>query len=193
MELKYLNNCEMISHYIGEVFQRIFNESSNSLGLKLIYDVSHNIAKFEEHRVGRNFKKLLVHRKGATRAFPPKHPALPHAYRLIGQPVLIPGDMGRCSYVLVGTDQAIEKSFGSTCHGAGRLMSRKQAKRIAKGRNIEDELRKKGIEVRGASHNTIIEEMPDAYKDVSEVVDIVANVGISQKAAKIRPIGVIKG
>ncbi|MFH1874969.1 MAG: RtcB family protein [Pseudomonadota bacterium] len=186
-------NRQMICHYVREVFEKVFGQNYESLGLRPVYDVSHNIAKFEEHLVNGQSKRLLVHRKGATRAFPPGHPAIPQAYKKIGQPVLIPGDMGRYSFVLVGTKLAMEKSFGSTCHGAGRLMSRHQAKRQAKGRNIEKELLDQGILVRGASFGTIVEEMSDAYKDVADVVDVVDKVGISRKVAKIKPLAVIKG
>lgn len=186
-------NRQMITHYIRDVFEKILGESWEKIGMELIYDVSHNIAKFEEHMAGGNSKRVLVHRKGATRAFPPGHPALPSIYKDIGQPVLIPGDMGRYSYILVGTKKAMEKSFGSTCHGAGRLMSRKQAVKNGKGRDIERELRGKGIYVQGASRGTVAEEMPEAYKDVAEVVDVVHNVGLSKKVARIKPLGVIKG
>ena len=137
--------------------------------------------------------KLAVHRKGSTRAFPPGHPELPEIYRHIGQPVLIPGDMGRASYVLLGTEKAMQETFGSTCHGAGRVMSRHQAIRRAKGRAIRRELEDRGITVRAAGRGTLAEEMSEAYKDVSDVVDVVHNAGLSKKVARLRPIGVIKG
>ena len=136
---------------------------------------------------------LVVHRKGATRAFPPGHPELPDDYTGIGQPVLIPGDMGRYSYVLTGTQGAMEETFGSTCHGAGRLMGRRAAQRISKGRDIRKELADKGIYIRAASGKTVVEEMPEAYKDVSEVVEVVHKAGISKKVARLRPLGVMKG
>ncbi len=186
-------NRQMICHYVRSVFEKVFEQNYESLGIRPIYDVSHNIAKFEEHMVNGKSKRVLVHRKGATRAFPPGHPVIPQAYKKIGQPVLIPGDMGRYSFILTGTKLAMEKSFGSTCHGAGRVMSRKQAKRSAQGRDIEKELQVQGIEIRGASFGTIVEEMPDAYKDVAEVVDVVDKLGISKKVAKIKPLAVIKG
>jgi tRNA-splicing ligase RtcB len=165
----------------------------SSLKLDLIYDVCHNIAKLESHMVEGRERRLCVHRKGATRAFPPHHPDIPTAYQEIGQPVLIPGDMGRCSYVLVGTQQAYEETYGSTCHGAGRVMSRHQAKKTAHGRPITKELEGKGIYVRAASYATIAEEIPEAYKNVSDVVDIVHGAGIGKKVAQLKPMGVIKG
>jgi tRNA-splicing ligase RtcB len=163
------------------------------LRLDLIYDVCHNIAKVEEHEIEGKKRRICVHRKGATRAFPPGHPDIPEDYRSVGQPVLIPGDMGRYSFVLGGTEKAMEETFGSTCHGAGRLMSRHAAKRACRGRNIEQELADKGIIVRGASRETVVEEVPEAYKDVADVVDAVAGAGISKKVAKLKPLGVIKG
>jgi len=183
-------NRQMITHWVRETFQHILGKSS---GLNLVYDVCHNIAKIETHSVDGKLRKLCVHRKGATRAFPPGHPDIPENYRGIGQPVLIPGDMGRYSYVLVGTQKAYEETFGSTCHGAGRLMSRHQAKKVAKGRSIERELEDKGIYVRGAGRGTIVEEISEAYKDVDDVVRVVDGAGISEIVAKLRPLGVIKG
>ncbi len=186
-------NRQMITHWVREVLEKTLHMGPAELGLSPVYDVCHNIAKFEEHMVGNASRKLCVHRKGATRAYPAKHPEVPAVYRDIGQPVLIPGDMGRYSFVLVGTEKAMEETFGSTCHGAGRLMSRHQAKKICRGRNIEQELLEKGIIVRGASRETVVEEVPEAYKDVADVVDAVAGAGISKKVAKLRPLGVIKG
>lgn len=186
-------NRQMISHWVRETFERVFRMSPKDLKLDLIYDVCHNIAKIETHTVEGEKRNLCIHRKGATRAFPPNHPDIPADYRTIGQPVLIPGDMGRCSYVLVGTKRAMEETFGSTCHGAGRVMSRHQAIKAAKGRAITRELEDKGIIVRGASQGTIVEEISDAYKDVTEVVNVVHNAGISLKVAKLVPMGVIKG
>ncbi len=167
--------------------------SPKDLRLDLIYDVCHNIAKLENHIIDGKEIRLCVHRKGATRAFPPNHPDIPGDYRSIGQPVLIPGDMGRSSYVIVGTKRAMKETFGSTCHGAGRLMSRHQAIKAAKGRAIAKELENKGIIVRGASRDTIVEEIPDAYKDVNDVVNVVHWAGISKKVVKLIPMGVIKG
>jgi tRNA-splicing ligase RtcB len=186
-------NRQMISHWVRETFERVFRMSPKDLKLDLIYDVCHNIAKIETHTANGRKVNLCIHRKGATRAFPPNHPDIPADYRTIGQPVLIPGDMGRCSYVLVGTERAMEETFGSTCHGAGRVMSRHQAIKAAKGRAITRELEDKGIIVRGASQGTIVEEISDAYKDVTEVVNVVHNAGISLKVAKLVPMGVIKG
>jgi tRNA-splicing ligase RtcB len=186
-------NRQMITHWVRETFERVFQKGPKDLKLDLIYDVCHNIAKIETHTINGKTKKVCVHRKGATRSFPPDHPDIPEEYRSIGQPVLIPGDMGRCSYVLVGTKRAMEETFGSTCHGAGRVMSRHQAVKAAKGRAVVRELEDKGIIVKGASRGTIVEEIPDAYKDVTDVVNVVHHAGISLKVAKLVPMGVIKG
>lgn len=186
-------NRQCIMHWVKESFMRVLNASPKTLGMNLIYDVAHNIAKVEEHTVNGKKMKLIVHRKGSTRAFPPGHPELPDVYRDIGQPVLIPGDMGRASFVLIGTEKAMQETFGSTCHGAGRVMSRHQAIRKAKGRAIRREMEDKGIIVRSAGRETLAEEMPEAYKDISNVVDVVHNAGISRKVARLRPMGVIKG
>jgi tRNA-splicing ligase RtcB len=186
-------NRQMITHWVRETFEQVLKMSPRDLKLDLIYDVCHNIAKIETHTVNGGKKRLCVHRKGATRAFPPNHPEVPAEYRSVGQPVLIPGDMGRCSYVLVGTEKAMEETFGSTCHGAGRVMSRHQAMKVAKGRAITRELEDKGIIVRGASRGTITEEISEAYKDVNDVVNVVHHAGISRKVVKLIPMGVIKG
>ena len=186
-------NRQMITHWVRETFEQTLKMSPRDLKLDLIYDVCHNIAKIETHTVNGGKKRLCVHRKGATRAFPPHHPEVPADYRSVGQPVLIPGDMGRCSYVLVGTERAMEETFGSTCHGAGRVMSRHQAMKVAKGRAITRELEDKGIIVRGASRGTITEEISEAYKDVNDVVNVVHHAGISRKVVKLIPMGVIKG
>jgi len=186
-------NRQMITHWVRETFEQVFHKGPRDLKLDLIYDVCHNIAKIETHTVNGKRKELCIHRKGATRAFPPNHPDIPPDYRSIGQPVLIPGDMGRCSYVLVGTERAMEETFGSTCHGAGRVMSRHQAIKAARGRAITRELEDKGIIVKGASQGTIVEEIPEAYKDVNDVVNVVHHAGISRKVVKLVPMGVIKG
>jgi tRNA-splicing ligase RtcB len=186
-------NRQIIFHWVRETFERVFQMSSERLGLRLVYDVCHNIAKIETHRLDGKERKLCVHRKGATRAFPPHHPDTPLAYKDVGQPVLIPGDMGRYSYVLVGTEQAMAETFGSTCHGAGRVMSRKQAMRVSKGRAIIRELEDQGITIRSAGKATVREEIPEAYKDVSQVVEVVSGAGISKKVVRLRPMGVIKG
>jgi tRNA-splicing ligase RtcB len=186
-------NRQMITHWTRESFEQVLQMGPKDLQLEVVYDVCHNIAKMETHEVEGEKKKLCVHRKGATRAFPPGHADIPSDYRQMGQPVLIPGDMGRYSYVLVGTEKAYAETFGSTCHGAGRLMSRHQAKKVAKGRSIERELAAQGITVRGASRGTLVEEIPEAYKDVSDVVNVVHEAGISKKVARLRPLGVTKG
>jgi tRNA-splicing ligase RtcB len=186
-------NRQCLMHWTREVFISFFRMSPRELGMSLIYDVAHNIAKIEEHIVNGKKMKLIVHRKGATRAFSPGHPELPDVYKELGQPVLIPGDMGRASYVLIGTEKAMKETFGSTCHGAGRVMSRHQAIRQAKGRAIWREMEDKGIIVRAAGRETLAEEMSEAYKDVSDVVDVVHKAGISLKVARLRPLGVIKG
>lgn len=186
-------NRQCLMHWTREVFLRVFKLSPRELGMTVVFDVAHNIAKEEFHSVDGKRKKLIVHRKGATRAFPKGHPELPDCYKDIGQPVLIPGDMGRVSFVLVGLPKAMEETFGSTCHGAGRLLSRNQAIKQAKGRSIKEELAERGIIVRSAGKETLAEEMPDAYKDVSNVVDVVHNAGIAMKVVKLKPMGVIKG
>ncbi len=186
-------NRQMISHWVRETFEAFFNDSYENLQIRLLYDIAHNIAKIETHNYKGKEIKLCVHRKGATRSFGPGRNEIPEAYRSIGQPVLIPGDMGRYSYILVGTSRAMEETFGSTCHGAGRLLSRHQAIKAAKGRSIAKELAEQGIYVKGASKATIKEEMPQAYKDVSEVVEVVHNAGISRKVARLKPLGVMKG
>jgi tRNA-splicing ligase RtcB len=183
-------NRQMITHWVRETFEQVLGRGCE---LDLVYDVCHNIAKIEPHTVDGIGRSLCVHRKGATRAFPPGHPDIPEDYQRVGQPVLIPGDMGRYSYVLVGTQKAYETTYGSTCHGAGRLMSRHQAKKAAKGRAITRELEDRGIYVRGASQRTIVEEISEAYKDVEDVVGVVDGAGISETVAKLRPLGVIKG
>jgi len=186
-------NRQMLMHWTREVFERVLKMSPKDLGLHLVYDVCHNIAKREFHVIAGERREVCVHRKGATRAFPPGHLALPEVYRAVGQPVLIPGDMGRYSYVLVGTERAMEETFGSTCHGAGRRQSRTQAKKASKGRSLHRELEDRGIFVMAASRETLGEEAPEAYKDVSQVVEVVHRAGISRRVAKLRPWGVIKG
>ncbi|MBI5125290.1 MAG: RtcB family protein, partial [Planctomycetes bacterium] len=186
-------NRQMITHWVRESFSHMLKRSPEELGLELIYDVCHNIAKFETHNVDGRPTRLCVHRKGATRALPPGHPQTPAAYKEIGQPVLIPGDMGRCSYVLVGTEAASQETFASSCHGAGRVMSRTQATKRAKGKNILREMEDKGIIVRASGWDTLAEEIPEAYKDVTEVVDVVHHAGIARKVVQLKPLGVIKG
>ncbi len=186
-------NRQMITHWVRETFEKVFRQSESSLGLSLVYDVCHNIAKKEKHVIDGKEMTLCVHRKGATRAFPPGHRLVPERYMRTGQPVLVPGDMGRASYVLAGTHRAMEETFGSTCHGAGRIMSRNQAIKAARGRSIPQEMEARGVYVMAASKATLAEEMPDAYKDVSKVVNVVHRAGISRLVAKIVPLGAIKG
>jgi tRNA-splicing ligase RtcB len=182
-------NRQMMTHWTREVFHDIMGSGN----LRIIYDVCHNIAKHEEHSVDGKRKQVLVHRKGATRAFPKFHSALPDQYRDIGQPVLIPGSMGTCSYVLVGTEQAMQETFGSSCHGAGRSKSRTQAKKETNTDNLLRELKGKGIIVKGESRSGLAEENPNAYKDVSQVVEVVHGAGIAKKVAKLLPLAVMKG
>ncbi len=186
-------NRQIIAHWVKETLEQVLHLGPKDLQLELIYDVCHNIAKFEDHVWDGRRRRLCIHRKGATRAFPPHHPQIPADYRDLGQPVLIPGDMGRYSYVLLGTDGAMAETFGSTCHGAGRVMSRQAAKKAAKGRAITRELEDQGIYVLGAGLGTIVEEISEAYKDVAQVVEVVHQAGISKKVARLRPLGVIKG
>ncbi len=171
----------------------VMGESEESLGLRLVYDVCHNIAKIETHEVSGRATRLCVHRKGATRAFPAGHPDVPPPYRSVGQPVLVPGDMGRSSYVCVGTDRALADTFGSSCHGAGRVMSRNKARKAARGRRIADELSERGVVVMATGKGTLAEEMPEAYKNVADVVDVTERAGIARRVARLRPLGVIKG
>ena len=186
-------NRQCITHWARESFVKVLGKSQMEIGLEQIYDVCHNIAKIEEHTINGKKRTLCVHRKGATRAFPAGHPDVPDIYRDVGQPVLIPGDMGRCSYIAVGTEGAMKESFGSTCHGAGRVQSRAAAKRSLKGAEVARELADRGITVKTGSMGSLAEEASQAYKDVNEVVDITDKVGISCKVARAVPIGVIKG
>jgi len=186
-------NRQAIMHWVREAFEQTFGMGAEKLGLHLVYDVAHNIAKFEEHEVNGQRRKLCVHRKGATRAFGPGHPDIPKDYRAIGQPVIIPGDMGTASYVLVGTTKAMSASFGSTCHGAGRVWSRSRALREVSGHEVKSRLEREGILVLSVSTKTLAEETPEAYKDVDEVVEVTHNAGISAKVARMKPLGVIKG
>ncbi|MBU1062421.1 MAG: RtcB family protein [Candidatus Omnitrophica bacterium] len=187
-------NRQCLMYLTREIFEKVFNKSWNSLGLHLVYDVAHNIAKMERHKVNGKEKILCVHRKGATRAFPPGHKDIPEDYRDAGQPVIIPGDMGSYSYVLAGTQGAMEETFSSTCHGAGRCMSRSTAIKKCQGRHIDKELfNKSGIIVRAKGRSTLAEESPEAYKDITEVVDVVHGAGISKRVARMKPLGVVKG
>ncbi|HEY93596.1 MAG TPA: RtcB family protein [Dehalococcoidia bacterium] len=186
-------NRQCITHRTREILAKVLNKNQREIGLEQIYDVAHNIAKIEEHTVDSKKRSLCVHRKGATRAFPPGHREIPEIYKNIGQPVLIPGDMGRYSYVAVGTDTAMNETFASTCHGAGRLRSRSAAKKSLKGVNIVELMANKGITVRAGSISSLAEEASEAYKDVSDVIDVTDKAGISRKVFKSNPIGVIKG
>jgi len=186
-------NRQCIAHWARESFSKVFGKSSEALGMKQIYDVAHNIAKIEEHAVNGHNLKVCVHRKGATRAFPAGHKDTPKRYKEVGQPVLVPGDMGRCSFVAVGTEKAMSESFGSTCHGAGRVLSRSAAKRSINGRDIVRELENRGITVKAGSIPSLAEEASQAYKDITEVIDVVHQAGISRKVAMATPMGVIKG
>ena len=186
-------NRQMLMHWTGEALEKALGMGPRELGMRLVYDVCHNIAKIEEHVVDGKKMTLCVHRKGATRAFPPGHPALPQKFRKTGQPVLIPGDMGTGSYVLVGTEKAMEKTFGSTCHGAGRVLSRAAAIKASKGRSIRREMEDRGVLVMSAAKGTLAEEIPEAYKDIDEVVNVVHGAGLSRKVAKLRAVGCIKG
>jgi tRNA-splicing ligase RtcB len=186
-------NRQVMTHWVRESFAAALGTAPDRIGLDVVYDVCHNIAKFETFPVEGRSQRVCVHRKGATRAYPPGHRETPGAYRQVGQPVLIPGDMGRYSYVLVGTDRAFTQTFGSTCHGAGRRMSRSAAKRAVRGRAVVEDLKSRGVEIMAAGMATIAEEMPEAYKDVADVVAVVDGAGLSTKVAQLRPIGVIKG
>ncbi len=186
-------NRQMITFWVRETFEQVLQKSPADLRLNVIYDVCHNIAKWEEHLVDGKNRRLCVHRKGATRAFPPGHPKTPADYQQIGQPVLIPGDMGRYSYIMVGTAGAMAETFGSCCHGAGRVLSRHAAKKRARGHDVIAELAKQGILIRAAGRATVAEEISEAYKDVADVVDVVQQAGIGRKVARLKPMAVIKG
>ncbi|MBE0447100.1 MAG: RtcB family protein [Actinobacteria bacterium] len=186
-------NREILAHWVRESFERVFNKSAKSMGMNLLYDVCHNIAKIEEHIVDGKARNVCVHRKGATRAFGPGNTLIPPPYRTTGQPVLVPGDMGSASYVLVGTARAMSETFGSTCHGAGRVMSRSQAKKRIRSHELKSDLESRGIKVIAGNMALLAEEAPAAYKDVSQVVEVCHETGISTKVAKTRPLGVLKG
>ena len=186
-------NRQVMMGLAERVFQEVLQIGPRELGFRLVYDVCHNIAKMEDHEVDGVHRRLCVHRKGATRAFGPDQSAIPEAVRAVGQPVLIPGDMGRYSFVLVGTQEAMRRTFGSTCHGAGRVMSRAEAKRRSRGLDLHEELAKLGVSARYEGRGTLAEEMPYAYKDVAAVVDVMDRAGISLKVARLKPCGVIKG
>jgi tRNA-splicing ligase RtcB len=186
-------NRQAIAHWVREAFAQVLGKTVEQLGMNQVYDVAHNIAKFEQHMVGKDCVKLCVHRKGATRAFGPGDQATPARYRHLGQPVLIPGDMGTSSYLMLGTAIAERDTFGSACHGAGRVWSRTRALKETEHRNVAQELRAKGIIVMAASKEVLREEVPDSYKDVDKVVDVCSRAGIARKVARMRPLGVVKG
>jgi tRNA-splicing ligase RtcB len=186
-------NRQAITHLLRCSFEQIFGKGAEKLGLRLVYDVAHNIAKYEKHSVDGKEKRLLVHRKGATRAFGPGRPELPQAYRKHGQPVIIPGDMGTASFLLTGTENAMHETFGSTCHGAGRVLSRNAAIKEFKGRRIHQELLERGVYARWEGRETMLEEAPDAYKNIDKVIDVVVGAGIAKKVARLVPMGVVKG
>ncbi len=186
-------NRQCIAHWVREAFAATFGKGEGQLGLQMVYDVAHNIAKVETYQVDGQRKRVVVHRKGATRSFPAGQPDLPEVYREVGQPVLIPGDMGRYSYVAVGAPAAMAETFGSTCHGAGRLQSRSAATKHLRGVDIAGRLAARGITVRAVESSTLAEEAPEAYKDVADVVRVVDGAGLSQRVARMRPLGVVKG
>jgi tRNA-splicing ligase RtcB len=186
-------NRQLLMWQAREVMAEFFGRPWEAIGMNLVYDVAHNIAKIEEHSIGGRQRRVCVHRKGATRAFPAGHPEVPPRYRAVGQPVIIPGDMGRASWVLAGQPGSMEKSFGTSCHGAGRVMSRTAAVANAKGRRIDQELAEQGVIARARSWKGLAEEQPAAYKDVSLVVDVVHRAGLAARVARLRPVGVVKG
>jgi tRNA-splicing ligase RtcB len=186
-------NRQMITHWVREAFRKVLGRDPEKLGMNIIYDVAHNIAKIERHHLDGKEMTLCIHRKGATRAFPPGHPDVPARYQAVGQPVMVPGDMGRYSFICVGTERAMAETWGSTCHGAGRLMSRHAAIRALQGVNIAARLADKGILVRAQNKAALAEEASEAYKDVAEVVDVLHDAGIALRVVRLRPIGVVKG
>jgi tRNA-splicing ligase RtcB len=186
-------NRQVLMHWTRKVFESTLQKSPAEIGMRLLYDVCHNIAKIEKLPVDGKMKKVCVHRKGATSAFPPEHPAVPSAYRKVGQPVIIPGDMGSGSYILAGTEKAFYETFGSTCHGAGRVMSRNCAKKASRGRSVQEEMKNRNVIVMATGKGVLHEEIPEAYKDIDAVVDVVHGASLSKKVAKLKSIGCIKG
>ncbi len=186
-------NRQVMLHTVRETFARVLGAGPREIGMRLLYDVCHNIAKLEEHEVDGRRVQVCVHRKGATRAFPPGHPDVPSAYRDSGQPVLIPGSMGTSSYVCAGAAGAMRGTFGSTCHGAGRRMSRTRSKQASRGRDLLGEMESQGVLVRATGMRTVAEEMPHAYKDVADVVEVMERAGVSRRVARLVPMGVVKG
>jgi len=187
------SNRQMLTHWTRKSIERVFNQSESDLDMKLVYDVAHNIAKVEKHKVDGAERKVVVHRKGATRAFPANRDEIPSKYRDLGQPVLVPGSMGTASWVLLGQPNSMDLSFGSTAHGAGRTMSRSKARRNYSEDDVKKSLNDKGIFIKALTRDGVVEETPQAYKDVDSVVNVSHNLGIATKVAKLVPIGVIKG
>jgi tRNA-splicing ligase RtcB len=188
-----LANRQVIAHRVREAFEEVGGKGPSWHRIGVVYDVCHNVAKFETHQVDGKQRRLCVHRKGATRAFPPGHPELPRAYRAVGQPVLVPGDMGRYSFVLCGSPAAPDHAWASSCHGAGRVLSRRQAKRQARGRELLGEMLERGVLVLSEGRATVAEEMPEAYKDVASVVHAVEGAGLARPVARLKPLAVVKG
>jgi tRNA-splicing ligase RtcB len=186
-------NRQVIAHWVRQSFEAVLKRSAEQLGMRQIYDIAHNIAKLEEHEFEGQRRRLMVHRKGATRAFGPGHEDIPERYRGVGQPVLIPGDMGTSSYLLAGTEQAMKETFGSSCHGAGRMLSRKAATRKHKANDVVNDLNRRGIYLRAKNRRVVAEEAPGAYKDIDDVVRVSSAAGIAKKVARLRPLGVVKG
>merc|ERR1712130_39709 len=186
-------NRSSMTFLARQAFAKMFNSTPDDLDMHVIYDVSHNIAKVEEHLVEGKRKRLLVHRKGSTRAFPPHHPLIPVDYQFTGQPVLIGGTMGTCSYILTGTEKGMKETFGSTCHGAGRAMSRNRSRKVLDYKDVLRNLEQNNISIRVASPKLVMEEAPESYKDVTAVVDTCHAVGISKKCIKLKPVAVVKG
>ncbi len=186
-------NRQLLTHLIRRSFEGALAGKVDDFSVYQIYDIAHNMAKIEEHEVDGHRMRVCVHRKGATRAFGPGSPVLPEIYRDIGQPVLVPGSMGTASWVLVGTEGSMAQSFGSTCHGAGRTMSRSRAKKEVRGNELRQDLEAQGIRVRAGSLSGLAEEAPQAYKDVDRVIEIVHGAGIARKVARIVPVAVVKG
>jgi tRNA-splicing ligase RtcB len=189
------SNRQMITHWTRKTFEKVFGMSEQEMDMKLVYDVSHNIAKVERHKVDNDggMRKLVVHRKGATRAFPAGMDQIPHEYRSIGQPVIIPGSMGTASWILLGNKKSLDLSFGSTAHGAGRTMSRSAAKRTYTVEGVKHGLESKGIYVKALTKEGVVEETPDAYKDVDSIANVSDSLGIATKVVRLIPIGVMKG
>ena len=186
-------NRQLLMYGVRQAFATVFGRQARPKDMPLVYDVCHNIAKMERYEIDGQLQRVCVHRKGATRAFPANHPAVPEKYRAVGQPVLIPGDMGRYSFVLVGAQGAMERSFGTTCHGAGRRQSRTAAKKSITGKELLEQLHAKGVTVRVHSKNLLPEEAPQAYKDAQQVVNVVHNAGLAKLVVRLKPVIVVKG